>query len=133
MIGFLRRRTARERFASPLAPGSFSLAARRRHIRIAFRPIGRARAAEISLGQSATMPLIKSKTPRIRGLNEVGRYAVGVQWIDGHDSIFPLENLRRACPCKACGGHIDGSIPEASKRMSALMRLGEQGVFLGWV
>ena len=79
------------------------------------------------------MPLIKSKTPRIRGLNEVGRYAVGVQWIDGRDSIFPLENLRRACPCKACGGHIDGSIPEASKRMSALMRLGEQGVFLGWV
>ena len=42
------------------------------------------------------MALIKSKTPKIKGLHEVGRYAVGVQWVDGHDSIFPLENLRRA-------------------------------------
>ena len=31
------------------------------------------------------MALIKSKTPKIKELHEVGRYAVGVQWIDGHD------------------------------------------------
>lgn len=79
------------------------------------------------------MPPSKSKTPRIVSLNDVGRYAIGVRWADGHDSIYPLENLRRACPCLACGGHIDGEIPAASQRLAQLSRLGEQGVFLGWI
>ena len=80
------------------------------------------------------MALGKSKTsPKIRGLNEVGRYAVGVQWADGHDSIYPLENLRRYCPCNACGGRIDGEIPPASQRLKQLARLGEAAVFLEWV
>ena len=79
------------------------------------------------------MPANKSKTPTIASLNDVGRYAIGVRWADGHDSIYPLENLRRACPCEACGGHIDGEISPASQRLAQLSRLGEQGVFLGWV
>ena len=57
----------------------------------------------------------KSK-PKIRGLNEVGRYAIGVQWVDGHDSIFPLENLRRGCMCDACKGSLNGDVPPASMR-----------------
>jgi len=80
------------------------------------------------------MPLDKSKmSPKIRGLNEVGRYAIGVQWIDGHDSIYPLDNLRRYCPCNVCGGHLDGEIPAASQRLMKLSRLGERAIFLGWV
>jgi DUF971 family protein len=79
------------------------------------------------------MPANKSKTPTIMSLNDVGRYAIGIRWADGHDSIYPLENLRRACPCEACGGHIDGEIPSASQRLAQLSRLGEQGVFLAWV
>lgn len=78
------------------------------------------------------MPLANSKTPRIKSLNEVGRYAVGVQWTDGHDSIFPLENLRRRCPCDACNGNVEGEIPQASQRLRQFSRLGEQGVFIGW-
>ena len=79
------------------------------------------------------MPLVKSKTPpQIRGLNEVGRYAVGVKWADGHESIYPLENLRRYCPCNACGGRVDGEIPPASQRLMQLSRLGEAAVFLAW-
>lgn len=91
------------------------------------------------------MPLAKSKTssgsakpsqsakvPPIKGLNEVGRYAVGVQWADGHDSIFPLENLRRFCPCNECGGEADGSIPDDRKRMLQLSRLGNSGLYIGW-
>jgi DUF971 family protein len=91
------------------------------------------------------MPLAKSKTssevqnpsssvkvPAIKGLNEVGRYAVGVQWVDGHDSIFPLENLRRFCPCNECGGEVDGSIPEGHQRMLQLSRLGTTGLYIGW-
>jgi DUF971 family protein len=79
------------------------------------------------------MPLSKSKTPqKIRGLNEVGRYAVGVQWVDGHDSIYPLENLRRFCPCNICGGRIDGEIPAASQRLAQLSRMGDSAMYLEW-
>ena len=78
------------------------------------------------------MALIKSKTPKIRGLNEVGRYAVGVQWTDGHDSIFPLENLRRACPCDACRANPAAEVAPAAQRLMQLSRLGEAAVFIGW-
>jgi DUF971 family protein len=73
-----------------------------------------------------------AKAPRIKGLNEVGRYAIGVLWADGHDSIYPLENLRRACPCNACRGRVDGEVPEASRRIRQLSRMGDTGMFLGW-
>jgi DUF971 family protein len=78
------------------------------------------------------MAVLKSKTPKIRTLNEVGRYAVGVQWVDGHDSILPLESLRRFCPCDACKGEVKGEIPAASSRLNQFSRLGEQAVFIRW-
>ena len=28
-------------------------------------------------------------------------------WADGTESFFPLERLRRACPCASCGGEPD--------------------------
>jgi DUF971 family protein len=92
--------------------------------------------------KSATMSLFKSKmspqtssalkSPRIKGINEVGRYAIGVQWIDGHDSIFPLEGLRRGCPCNECGADVAGVIPPDRQRLMQLSRLGESGIFLSW-
>lgn len=78
------------------------------------------------------MALIKSKTPKIRTLNQVGRYAVGVNWADGHDSIFPLENLRRHCPCLQCRGSVAGEIAQDGYRMTQLARLGESAVFIEW-
>jgi DUF971 family protein len=30
-----------------------------------------------------------------------------VVWSDGHESYYPLEALRRACPCAACSGEPD--------------------------
>jgi len=72
------------------------------------------------------------KHPKIKGINEVGRYAIGVQWLDGHDSIFPLESLRRRCPCNECGGDVAGIIPGDHQRLLQLSRLGESGMFLGW-
>lgn len=95
--------------------------------------IAGSRANAIMPHQSATMPLAKSKTStEIRTLNEVGRYAVGIQWADGHDSIYPYENLRRYCPCNTCGGRLEGEIPPASQRLAHLSRLGDKAVFLGW-
>src|SRR5580700_3827501 len=60
-----------------------------------------------------TMSIPKSKRPVIKTLHEVGRYVTGVVWTDGHDSILPLESLRRACPCNVCKGYVKGTIPEA--------------------
>src|SRR5918912_2705463 len=30
-----------------------------------------------------------------------------VVWDDGHESYYPLEELRRACPCAGCSGEPD--------------------------
>lgn len=37
-----------------------------------------------------------------------------IDWADGHRSVFPLDGLRRACPCVACqGGHAAmGALPD---------------------
>ena len=32
---------------------------------------------------------------------------LSIQWSDGVESYLPLEQLRRACPCAACGGEPD--------------------------
>ncbi|HET7273735.1 MAG TPA: DUF971 domain-containing protein [Longimicrobiaceae bacterium] len=38
------------------------------------------------------------------GIRYVGRYALRFDWSDGHDTgIYPFEQLRRLCPCEACG------------------------------
>ena len=41
---------------------------------------------------------------------------VTIDWADGHQSTFPLDGLRRACPCAQCrGGHENmGSLPDPS-------------------
>lgn len=43
-----------------------------------------------------------------------GRQLLLITWADGHDSGFPLDGLRRACPCASCSGGHDqmGQIPE---------------------
>lgn len=28
-----------------------------------------------------------------------------IQWADDHETIYPLDGLRRACPCASCQGH----------------------------
>lgn len=32
---------------------------------------------------------------------------LAIAWSDGRESYYPLEFLRRACPCAACGGEPD--------------------------
>ena len=32
---------------------------------------------------------------------------LAIAWNDGTESYLPLEALRRACPCAACGGEAD--------------------------
>ncbi|HXH81426.1 MAG TPA: gamma-butyrobetaine hydroxylase-like domain-containing protein [Candidatus Tectomicrobia bacterium] len=52
---------------------------------------------------SRLLPILGQGDPnRPRDIRLVGRYAVGVDWDDGHGSIYPFEQLRRACGCGAC-------------------------------
>jgi DUF971 family protein len=32
---------------------------------------------------------------------------LAISWSDGVETYFPLEALRRACPCAVCGGEAD--------------------------
>lgn len=34
-----------------------------------------------------------------------------ILWADGHTSVFPLDGLRRACPCAQCRGGHGGARP----------------------
>jgi DUF971 family protein len=68
----------------------------------------------------------------IKDLHEIGRYAVGMRWNDGHESIFPLDSLRRHCPCLKCNGDIREKLDDDNRRLSLLTRLGDAAVFLNW-
>ncbi len=49
------------------------------------------------------LPLLGQPDPNVpKDVHLVGRYALGVDWADGHGSIYPFERLRRLCPCGAC-------------------------------
>lgn len=48
------------------------------------------------------LPLVGADPYRPRDVHLVGRYALGVDWQDGHGSIFPFDALREACPCATC-------------------------------
>jgi DUF971 family protein len=50
---------------------------------------------------------LKSKiSMRPRSTQTLGETLV-VVWDDEHESYYPLEELRRACPCAACSGEPD--------------------------
>jgi DUF971 family protein len=74
-----------------------------------------------------------AEATHIERMTEVGRYALGVEWGDRHDSILPYRNLRAACPCDACAGPPRATPlpPEAEQLMRAEV-LGGESVFLRW-
>ncbi len=79
-----------------------------------------------------TVTAQSSDAARIEKLTQVGRYALGVQWADGHDSILPHRNIRRACPCDACqAAPPDEPTPQADQP-TVVDVLGDQSVFIRW-
>jgi DUF971 family protein len=48
------------------------------------------------------LPILGPDPYAIRAIRLVGRYAVGVDWQDGHGSIYPFDALREACACAEC-------------------------------
>jgi DUF971 family protein len=65
----------------------------------------------------------------VERLSEVGRYALGVQWGDRHDSILPYRNLRQACPCEQCAAQPSEL---SDPRPADVQLLGERSIFLRW-
>src|SRR5207249_4526549 len=69
----------------------------------------------------------------IERLKEVGRYALGVEWGDRHESILPYKNLRLACPCDACTAAApDASLAPEAERPVDFQVLGDRSLFIRW-
>jgi DUF971 family protein len=70
----------------------------------------------------------------IRKLSEVGRYAIGVVFSDGHDSILPYRELRAHCPCEACAAEPASppAAPPPAVQVADLERIGDATLFLRW-
>lgn len=55
--------------------------------------------------RTRTLPIVGGQGAEIYPLQIglVGRYAVSIQWSDGHDTgIYSYQTLRALCPCAAC-------------------------------
>ena len=73
---------------------------------------------------------------------EVVGNELAVVWGDGHESYYPLEALRRSCPCAVCAGEPDlfgnvsrGPTPHYDARsfeVSGLDRIGNYGLQIRW-
>ena len=78
---------------------------------------------------------------RPRSYQVVGDLFV-VVWDDGHESYYPLEALRRACPCAVCSGEPDlfgrlakgpgQTLSPRSFQATSVERVGNYGVQLNW-
>jgi DUF971 family protein len=75
------------------------------------------------------LPLLGRDPNGIRDVRLVGRYAIGVDWQDGHDSIYPFEQLRGGCPC-GCG-RAEGALAEAQVWPVAITRA-DTGLQIRW-
>ena len=70
----------------------------------------------------------------IASIQPVGRYALGVNWQDRHESIFPFLNLRRACPCLECEPRRSEKREpaESARTLDSVQRIQEQSLMLHW-
>ncbi len=69
----------------------------------------------------------------VQRLKAVGRYALGVEWGDGHDSILPCRTIRRVCPCEECAALApDRPLPTAAEQPASVDVLGGRSVFFRW-
>ncbi|HEV7735115.1 MAG TPA: gamma-butyrobetaine hydroxylase-like domain-containing protein [Candidatus Binatia bacterium] len=65
-------------------------------------------------------------------LKPVGRYALGVEWADRHESIIPYKGIRRACACDTCTVPEPPVVALQGEHPVRLEQLGGQSLFVVW-
>jgi DUF971 family protein len=78
------------------------------------------------VNRKLSIPILGQGDPnRPKDIHLVGRYALGIDWSDGHGSIYPFEYLRATCPCGACGeGVTPASVPPREiQRLDGALRI----------
>jgi len=78
--------------------------------------------------------LPKPEKYSIASIQPVGRYALGVNWGDKHDSIYPFVNLRRLCPCNDCrrSEAAKREPDEGARKLESVQRLRDASLMLHW-
>jgi DUF971 family protein len=61
------------------------------------KPLGAAPPAK-----KRSLPMFKAEKFQIVDMHYVGNYALGISWLDKHQSIFPWSMLSGECPCTSC-------------------------------
>lgn len=70
---------------------------------------------------------------RIETLERVGRYAFGIKWADGHESIIAHESVRQACSCEDCDGERpEGRPPADAVQPRQVQILADASLFVRW-
>jgi len=76
---------------------------------------------------------VPERSTQIEKLHAVGRYALGVDWADRHESIIPYRSIRRACPCVTCSAASpDRALSLVAEQLLDVQVLGGQSVFVRW-
>ncbi|PYN12157.1 MAG: hypothetical protein DME05_22350, partial [Candidatus Rokuibacteriota bacterium] len=77
------------------------------------------------VSRKLSIPILGQGDPnRPKDIHLVGRYALGVDWTDGHGSIYPFEFLRRACACGACAeAPATAAAPRELKKLDEGLRV----------
>ena len=83
------------------------------------------------MAEKIKLHLLGADPHKIREIHLVGRYALGVNWEDGHGSIYPFVFLRRQCPCDQCAGSPRDPLPEGESWPIEMNRI-EEGLRIGW-
>jgi DUF971 family protein len=63
-----------------------------------------------------SLPLVGDKSSELypAQIGVVGRYAISIQWSDGHDTgIYSYRTLRGLCPCRGCTADGDAAASRA--------------------
>lgn len=71
-------------------------------------------------GHGGTRSFVSGRDSNVKDLRQVGAYALGVSFADGHDTgIYTWGFLRELCPCTGCGGPVEGTPEPIAERASA--------------
>lgn len=76
--------------------------------------------------------------PSPREIRQAGPTELGISWSDGHESVYPVRDLRLSCKCAECVDELTGvkrispeSIPGDIRPME-LKGVGNYGIQISW-